>query len=201
MNRRLWVALLLGLGVLGAFNWALRERPLARADGVLVDAEPEQSDPLDPAPFRHGDYTLEPLADYAIRARVLSRKDYRFDEGSALSPVDFALGWRGMSDSAVLAQLDISQAARFYSYRWRDQPPLPPRDIVRESANVHLIPADDRIARALDRVRVGALVELKGQLVRAVRADGWTWRSSLTREDSGAGACELMVVREVDTRD
>jgi len=34
------------------------------------------------------------------------------------------------------------------------------------------------------------LVEVKAQ-------DGWTWRSSLSREDTGNGACELMLVEEV----
>ncbi len=200
MNARIVLPLLLALGLLGAIHWALNERPVVHADGVLVDAEPEQSAPHDRVSFKHGAFTLEPLADYTIRARLLSRENYRFDAGAALSPVDFALGWRGMSDSAVLEQLDISQSVRFYTYSWRDQPPLPPRDMARDSANVHLIPADARIARALDRVRVGALVELKGQLVRAVRADGWTRVSSLTREDTGGGACELMFVREVDYR-
>lgn len=200
MSTRAWLVLLLGLGLLGAFNWMLNERPVRRADGVLVDADPLQTPPRDTASIDHGDFTLEPLADYAIRARLLSREDYRFDAGAALSPVDFALGWRGMSDSAVLAQLEIGQSARFYSYRWRDQPPLPPQDIARDSANMHLIPADARVARALERMREGAIVELRGQLVRARRADGWTWVSSLTRNDTGAGACELMLVREVDYR-
>ena len=27
--------------------------------------------------------------------------------------------------------------------------------------------------------------------------DGWTWRSSLSREDTGGGSCELMLVEEV----
>ena len=73
-------------------------------------------------------------------------------------------------------------------------------DIVRASANVHLIPADANVKRSLDRVRVGTIVTLRGQLVEATRADGWRWTSSLTREDSGAGACELMLVREVGRR-
>ena len=30
--------------------------------------------------------------------------------------------------------------------------------------------------------------------------DGWRWRSSLTREDTGAGACELVWVERIVTR-
>ena len=65
---------------------------------------------------------------------------------------------------------------------------------------MHLIPADAAVARAIARVRVGAIVTLRGHLVEARRTDGWRWRSSLTREDSGAGACELVLVDALETR-
>lgn len=129
---------------------------------------------------------------------MLSREDYAIDAGAALSPTDLALGWGRMSDSAVIERLDISQSVRFYSYRWHDAPPIPPAEIVRSSANMHLIPADAAVARDLARVRVGDIVSLHGQLVEARGRDGWRWRSSLTREDSGAGACELVFVRGIE---
>lgn len=173
---------------------ACSQRPIARADGVLVEALPLQRAASDEAPIEHGDYRLQPLADFEVAARVLAREDYAWDAGAALAPIDLALGWGRMSDTAVLARLDISQGARFYTYRWRGEPPIPPAEIVRSSANMHLIPADDAIARVLERVRVGAVVTLRGRLVEARRDDGWQWRSSLTREDSGAGACELLLV-------
>lgn len=200
MSARAWLVAALALSLLGAAQWA-RHRPIARPDGVLVAAEPRQTEPRDPSPSQRGDFTLTPLADFEIEARVLSRADYSFDTESALSSIDLALGWGRMSDSAVIARLDIAQSARFYSYRWRDSPPIPPAEIVRSSANMHLIPADDVVARALQRVHEGALVTLRGQLVAATRADGWHWTSSLTREDSGAGACELVLVRDVERRD
>ena len=65
---------------------------------------------------------------------------------------------------------------------------------------MHLIPADDTVARDLARVREGQIVDLRGRLVEARRVDGWRWRSSLTREDSGAGACELVFVDSISAR-
>lgn len=180
----------------GAWRWAA-QRPLEHAAGVLVDATPRQHAPADRALLQHGDFRLEPLADFELEARVLSREDYSLDAGAALAPTDLALGWGRMSDSAVIERLDISQSARFYSYRWHDAPPIPAAEIVRSSANMHLIPADGGIARELARVRVGDIVSLRGRLVEARRADGWHWRSSLTREDSGAGACELVLVESL----
>ncbi len=175
-------------------------RPIARASGVLVDREPSQSEPISQSPIAHGDYQLTPLADYVIEARVLSREDYSIDSGSDLSPTDLAVGWKRMSDTAVIDQLDISQSARFFNYRWSSQPPIPLVEIERSSANMHMIPADNRIADELGKVREGALVHLAGQLVEARRSDGFSWRSSLTRDDTGAGACELFLVDSIERR-
>jgi len=38
---------------------------------------------------------------------------------------------------------------------------------------------------------------LTGTLVDATRDDGALWRTSLTRTDAGAGACEVLLVEHV----
>lgn len=138
--------------------------------------------------------TLTPLAGFRVEARVLGRRDYSSGRESDLSPTDLALGWGRMREDAVLARLEVSQSGRWYHYRWRDAPPIPPAEIVRSSANMHFIPADPVAARELAAVRTGDRVRVEGWLVEAVAPDGWRWRSSLTREDSGDGACELVYV-------
>ena len=196
--RRLALILLL-LALAGALNAFVR-RPIVQEPGVLVPDAPLQSDPVSRATTRLGDFELTPLADFSLDARVLSRADYRLGTESELSPTDLALGWGRMSDSAVIAQLDISQSARFYSYRWSEEPPIPAREIMVSSANMHLIPADPGVAAAIARVRVGELISLRGHLVEVRREDGWRWRSSLRRDDSGAGACELILVDSIGPR-
>jgi len=71
---------------------------------------------------------------------------------------------------------------------------------VRSSANLHLIPADAGVERQLLAIRPGQRVRLGGLLVEATAADGFRWRSSLSREDSGNGACELVWVETVALR-
>ena len=108
---------------------------------------------------------------------------------------------RQLADQAndtVLDRLQISQGNRFYFYRWQGQPPVPPEVIVRNSANMHLIPASATVARALEQARPGAVVTLRGWLVDVSAPDGWQWRSSRTRTDSGAGACEVIWVEDVE---
>jgi hypothetical protein len=191
------LALILLVAAFGAGNWYLH-RPITHEAGVLVDSQPVQGEASDSAVIEHGDYRLQPLADFEIEARVLSREDYSMDEGSDLSTTDLALGWGRMSDTAVIDQLDISQSVRFFTYHWRENPPIPLKEIERSSANMHLIPADASVARDLDKVRQGSLIRLRGKLVEAHRSDGFHWRSSLTREDTGAGACELILVDSIE---
>lgn len=196
---RPFVIFLFALSLLGAGNWLLH-RPIAQAPGVLVDSEPVQTEPANRTPILHGAYELTPLADYAIEARVLSRQDYTFDGGSALAPTDLAVGWKRMSDNAVIAQLELSQSARYFTYRWKEEAPIPADEIVRSAANMHMIPADAGTERALAQVRIGEIVTMHGQLVQAKRSDGWSWTSSLRRDDSGGGACELMLVDSIARR-
>lgn len=151
--------------------------------------------------FRHGRFEVEPLAGFGLEARVLGREDYRFDEGAELAPTDLALGWGRMADPGVYERLSITQSGRWYHYRWGSEgPPLPPQEIVRSSANMHLVPGTPEVAEALARVRAGQQVRLQGWLVEARRDDGYRWRSSLTREDSGDGACELIYVCALELR-
>lgn len=162
---------------------------------VITGAEPLQSDvPRELADFELEAATLRPLAGFSVDARVLSRHDYGYGREADLSPTDLALGWQAMDDEAVLARLDISQSGRWYSYRWQGSPPLPPAQIVRDSANMHMIPFDAGVARELHEVRTGDRVRIDGWLVEAITPDGWRWRSSLRRDDSGGGACELIYV-------
>jgi hypothetical protein len=123
---------------------------------------------------------------------VLSREDYHLGREADLSPTDLALGWGRMRDDAVLSRLDISQSGRWYQYRWQGEAPLPVAEIVHSSANMHIIPADAGAAAELSRIRAGERVRIDGWLVEAVAADGWRWRSSLSRDDSGSGACEVV---------
>ena len=195
--RRLWLLLL--ICALGAW-FAWRDRSIERAPGVLVLDAPHQKR-LDNATliFRKDRYEIKALAEFALEARVLGREDYRFDAGAALAPMDLALGWGPMSDSAVLAEIAIYQRNRFY-YWFTATFPIPRRDIETHSANMHLIPASRAVADQLKSVRPGHIIHLGGYLVDVRRDDGWHWRSSLTREDTGAGACELVWVETVALR-
>ena len=171
--------------------------PISYPPGVLLASEPTQRTPASEASFAYRKFQLKPLATFALDARVLHRKIYRYDPGAALVPIDLAVGWGPMSDQTVLDHLSISQSARFYFYEYRNPPPIPREDITSHSTNLHLIPSTDAIAAQCKSLRTGELIHLSGLLVEATGPGIGTWSSSLTRTDSGKGACELVWVEEL----
>lgn len=192
----MWRWILIVPVALGAWHfWSTRE--VAQPPGVLVAAAPAQIDLDEPPPnLAKPGYRITPLQRFSLEARVLGTEQYWFDRGADLAPIDLALGWGPMSDTAVLGELRISQSSRFYFWH-ADQFPVPRRDIEVNSANMHMIPADADVKVAIKSLRVGQLVRISGYLVEVAGSDGWRWRSSLSRSDTGNGACELVWVTDL----
>jgi len=179
----------------GAYQcWDNRE--VSQPAGVLAPRPPIQTAIAKPEPFEFKGYRITPLASFEIEARVLSRERYRLGREADLSTVDLALGWGPMSAQNVIDDLKISQSNRYY--RWRtDRLPIPANAISRHSANMHIVPAADAIEDELMKIRKGHVVRLGGYLIQAKAPDGWKWRSSLTRTDTGGGACEIVLVNRI----
>jgi hypothetical protein len=197
MNMRAALKIGLVVAVLWCVWQRFEDRPVTPPDGRVAPAEPLQTDIETGATLAHGRWRLTPRAHYEVTARILGRESYHFDALADLVPEDLALGWGPMSDNRILAAFDISQAARFYIWRPRAALPIPRQDVITHSANTHVIPADERIRAQLAELRVGQVVRLTGTLVDATRDDGVLLRTSMTRADSGAGACEVLLVEHV----
>lgn len=191
-----WLLLAAGLAAAwrtatdGAIEW----RP-----GVLVADSPAQREPESRAPFTHASFTIVPRAEFSAAVRVLARERYRLGPLADASPLDLAVGWGPMSDSAVLEQIEISQSGRFYFWRTGSWP-IARREIETHSANWHLVPASESVWRALRGLRVGDVIELEGLLIDLERPDAGLLRTSLRRDDTGAGACEIVWVESVRRR-
>jgi hypothetical protein len=189
-------ALLLGALWSGYQKWTLRE--VHPREGSVAPLDPQQADFPSPVTIQHGRWSLTQRAHYEITARLLHREHYAFDALADLAPEDLALGWGALSDNKVLATLDITQSARFLSWYPHADLALTREQITLHSANTHVIPADALVAKQLARLRVGQVVRLTGTLVDGVRDDGVWFRTSLTRADTGAGACEVMLVERIE---
>jgi len=176
--------------------WEYYSGEVEHEPGVLVAEQPVQQT-VGSSVFRLDDFIITRRARFEIRARVLSTERYYLDGGSNLSPIDLALGWGPMSDQAVLDQMKISQSGRWYRTRYDYPEPIPQQLLISSSSNMHMIPANSGIEKRLKKLRVGEVVILQGYLVDADDDSGWHWRTSLTRNDTGNGACELVYVESM----
>ena len=194
MNRSVYILLF----VAGIFAWQQWDmRPIRHEPGVLVPEAPIQSPQSRAQAFKIDDYVVKPQAAFTIRARVLSRERYWLGTEADLSPIDLALGWREMSDQENLDRIRIRQSGRWYFTRYEFPAPLSDHQIIQNSSNMHMIPADGYVRSRLLDLREGALVTLKGQLVNVEHPSGFKWFTSLSREDTGNGACEIVYVEQV----
>ena len=177
-------------------DWSSRD--IEYPPGVLISELPKQTDVQGLRAVTLGEYELTTRAEFKIRARVLSRENYSWGTEADLSPVDLALGWGVMSDQAVIDRIEISQRSRWYYTRYKLPAPISDREIIRNSGNMHMVPAQNRVKKRLKDVRVGDIVQLRGRLVDVDHPSGWHWRTSLRRDDTGGGSCEIMYLEEIE---
>lgn len=181
-----------------AVQETLRSVEIRHPPGILAPAEPLQVAIRNGRPWERPDRTIFPLAEFQLTARVLSRERYRFDAQSDLSPIDLALGWGVMSDQRMIDQLEIAQSSRFYVVAPRGcSGGIPWSLVMRSSANMHMIPSDEEVRRRLLNLRPGSIIRFAGFLVGVQTGGRWVWVSSLSRTDTGDGACEIVWVKEL----
>ncbi|MEM9248794.1 MAG: hypothetical protein AAGB05_08890 [Pseudomonadota bacterium] len=170
-------------------------------DAMLAPAPPEQrAIEAPPRPLMAAGFVAEPSHFFTVDALVLSHKTYRHDDEAEISPLDLMLGWGPMSNPALLAQIRVRQSGRFGYVRASHNAPLDLDALSPYWTNVHVLPASPDIAERLAEIRTGDLVRLEGALVNVAGPRGWHWRTSTSRTDRGAGACEVLLVTSVERR-
>lgn len=175
----------------GCSDWQKRVRP-----GLAV-AEPtmellEQAEPI--ALTRgHTTVRLVPRARYSTKAWVVAVDDDFSDPNAEVMPLDVGLAWGVSGDPALLGQISFHLKRRYLSARWDTRLPIPSNEVMNHISNHHLIPKNDADERLLKRARPGDLLTLEGFLVD-VDGTRLPQRTSLTRDDVGNGACEILLV-------
>jgi hypothetical protein len=147
--------------------------------------------------WSYGEITFEPKASYRIAARVLASERYYMGWTGDIVPIDLALGWGEVSDPAVDDVIDWYQGGRWYFFRMDAAAVLSQAEVARNSANVHLVPANPNLERALLALGEDDIIELRGYLVNINGPSGARWKTSLSRTDTGSGSCEVMYVIEL----
>jgi hypothetical protein len=180
----------------------------SRVDPSRAAAEPEQVAVIGEPPItfeRKGhEVRLTPRAAYRITGYAVETSRHLLDEWDYVLPMDLALVWGPVADPDVLRRMRFHLSGRYVSW-WHDGGgPMYGQGVLESHvANNHLVPATEDVARELARVRVGDLVTLRGKLVDVEIRDPsgkvvHRSRTSLSRDDTGSGACEQLWVEAAD---
>lgn len=148
-------------------------------------------------PTDYEGFNFNAFAQFSLTARVLGAERYIFGISSEISPVDLALGWQEMSKDEVVKRINVSQQRRWYYWSYSGDSPTSRANISRQSANMHMIPINEDVKDVLLDVKRNDIVKIEGYLVNVDGDDGFTWRSSSTRNDTGDGACEIILVTNI----
>ncbi|CAM2064618.1 hypothetical protein SCOR_04555 [Sulfidibacter corallicola] len=151
--------------------------------------------------FAGTDYAVIPLADYEMWGLVVTHNNTQgiadiYHDASSVDTKDICVVW---GDNITTGGY---QHAEFWSGPWTcywrssigvEISPL-------EISNNHLLTADPQVRERIADVRVGDQVYVRGMLVgyHPVHYPNYVRNSSLTREDTGNGACEVLFVEDIE---
>ena len=163
--------------------------------------------PVALAPFQveAGDnsYTVTPLYQYELNGLVVSYHrsgtlwDIYHDAWQDFINIkDLCVVWGGNIDSEVYQRMEFKSGTWTCWYQWTDRATGALFDPTALSNN-HLLAADPRINREILKATLGDQVYLKGYLAEYAN-DGSDFRrgTSISRTDTGNGACETVFVEE-----
>ena len=140
--------------------------------------------------------SIEVLQPFSGDFRILGYKNYEDDEQAKFSPVDFAVSWGLFAHPYIASKISVKQYDRFLQWGI-DRLPVPAEQAMQMVSNIHIVPANPKIANEIKQVGRGDLVRLKGDLIE-IKSDDLVWRSSLRADDVGDGACEVFRVQSIE---
>ena len=198
-------SLLLLTGLLFGLAWHRQERlPQPQDLRPELFQAPLQT-PLEDLPFqfsyRNHDYEVKTFADYELWGVIVSHNNISgvgdiYHDADSLDTKDICVLWGGNTARDDYLRVSFSSGAWTCYYEY----PAGVTFNASEVSNNHLITDSPVIRKQIDGLRRGDQVHLRGRLVGyRDRLWGNFWRnSSLTRADSGNGACEVVFVDDIE---
>jgi hypothetical protein len=204
----MWYALLIIIiifaGLIGYRYYDKPEPSLDSMTPIVTEVAPEQIERTgyNEIAYKIGNntITIKPIASYKIAGKILAKKKYGSTWSAKLAPYDLALGWGKLTNDEYIEKLKISQWGRFYFFKYEYNLPFREDYIIEHSSNNHIIPATENLRKLLFHLDPGQLIEMEGFLVDVSGKIGKNqvkWNSSIKRDDTGNGSCELVYVRKI----
>jgi hypothetical protein len=168
--------------------------PLAAAADGAPAQTPVASTEVD---LGHG-FRARLLYGYALEGLVVTRRTFRNDATSAVSPLDLGIVWGDLAEPGAIDGWSFHARPRAVSYRPSADAVLSD-DWESQVTNNHLVPANQAVNDALMAVEVGDRVRIRGFLVVVTGERIAPWRSSIRRDDNTIiGGCEIILVTGIE---
>jgi hypothetical protein len=181
------------------------------ADEILSQPVQEEITDAEEIEFEKDGYLWQvtPLYDYEISGFVVGRRNYQIfsiDQYTSLFPIDLGMIWG--SNAANKAYQDkrikFKQDCRWCWVQWSGDAVFN----LYEFSNNHLFTEKKYLADEAKNINRGDQLTIKGKLINIIASpledngvsgqNELTWKTSTTRKDDGAGACEIIYVEEIE---
>ncbi len=148
-------------------------------------------------------YEIQPLYEYDLHGLVVSYQHHNAkfglhkSWGDHLNVADFCVVWGDNVKPAQLNKLNFWNGQFTCNVETRDMVAWNSFEMDQLSNN-HLIASDELVRSALNDVKIGDQIRIRGKLVNYKYPRGGQRSTSTTRTDTGNGACETIYVERVD---
>ncbi len=197
------IGICLSLVVLAVSFWHRNEIPGGLDFVPQIAAEPEQRKTRRQAfdvSYNTIDYEVRPEYEYELFGLVVSYRHHDGDSrmhrraGDHLNMLDVCVIWGDNVNNQRLDKIDFWNGIFTCNVKTRDTAAWQAFDMTQLSNN-HLISDRDDIREAVSGIRVGDQIRVRGLLAR-YESPGGERGTSVTRTDTGDGACETIYVEE-----
>jgi hypothetical protein len=203
LTKYLFLLGLLGLGL----SWYHKDRlPDPDFYDAALEQEPrQQATEREPFPVTSGDqtYRILPQFDYELDGMVVSFHHadawdniYHQDWEDFINIKDVCVIWGENLASGVYQRMQFDNTSWTCWFQWPDQA-TGQRFQPRQLSNNHLLSDNPAVSRQIMAANTGDQVHFRGVLAKYENpANGFKRGTSITRTDSGNGACETIYIDE-----
>jgi hypothetical protein len=197
----LWLAALLGGGLAWWNKGRLPPVKEIRREAWRVPVQKGTEAKAFSFSYRGRPFDVKPLADYEFWGVIVSHNDIDsladiYHDEDAVDTKDVCVAWGEAAANPEIHKVKFRSGPFTCYFQY-------PGDVVFQQQHVsnnHLVTDDPGLRERIARLRVGDQIHAKGMLVSyrpADQPDNWR-TSSLTRGDTGPGACEVFFARELE---
>jgi len=165
--------------------------------------EPAQTKIINPQDihfdYKSIDYVAQPLYEYSISGLVVSHNNPTgfgdiYHDDTSVDTKDLCITWGENLLTNDYKKINFYNGSTWCYSKYSEQV----RFDFSKLSNNHLVTNNQKIRDIIEKVRVGDQVSMKGKLVNYYykSTPSSIRKTSITRNDNGAGACEVVFVEE-----